>query len=132
MCLCFSTDQMIGPVPEEMSRARCVPVRRVTHGDSRSFTEQPAVLMTCAAAGPASAATSFASRGSRPTQSHAEVAQPYGSVKPPQRLPRSGSIRAELIVAMGVALEVVLIFGLGLPEGTCLADLGRDLGTPEA
>ncbi len=45
-----------------MSRARRVPVRRVTHGDSRSFTEQLTMLLTCAAAGPAGAATSFASR----------------------------------------------------------------------
>src|SRR2546421_1770870 len=45
-------------------RARRVPVNRVTHGDSRSFiTEQPALSLTCAAAGPAGAATSFASRG---------------------------------------------------------------------
>src|SRR5215475_8309097 len=45
-------------------RARHVPVNRVTHGDSRSFTGLPAVHLTCAAAGPAVAATSFASRGS--------------------------------------------------------------------
>jgi hypothetical protein len=40
--------------------ARHVPVRRVTHGDSRSLTEQPAVLLTRAAAGPPGAATTFA------------------------------------------------------------------------
>src|SRR5215475_4033136 len=97
----------------------------VSHGATQN-------ALDLAAAGPPGAATSFASRGSRPTHSHAEVAQPYGSVKSPQRLSRSGSIRAELIVAMGVALEVVLVFGLGLPEGTGLADLGRDLGTPKA
>jgi len=46
-------------------RARRVPVRRATHGDSRSSHHgQPAALLTCAAAGPASASTSFASRGS--------------------------------------------------------------------
>jgi hypothetical protein len=44
--------------------ARNVPVRRVTHGDSRSFTEQPAALLTCLAAGSRVAVTSFASRGS--------------------------------------------------------------------
>src|SRR5262249_57285272 len=36
------------------------------------------------------------------------------------------------VVAVDVALEVVLVFGLGLPEGAGLADLGRDLGAPEA
>jgi hypothetical protein len=46
-------------------RARHVPVSRVTHGDSRSITEQPALRLTCATAGPSVAATSFASRGSR-------------------------------------------------------------------
>jgi hypothetical protein len=49
----------------------------------------------------------------------------------PRRLSRSGSIRAELIVAVGVALEVVLVLGLGLPEGADLANLGHDLGAPE-
>src|SRR5215475_1661285 len=33
---------------------------------------------------------------------------------------------------MGVALEVVLVFGLGLPEEASLGDLSRDLGAPEA
>src|SRR5262245_39327218 len=47
----------------EPGRARHVPVREVTHGDSRSFTEQPAELLTCGTAGPVVAATSFASRG---------------------------------------------------------------------
>jgi hypothetical protein len=50
--------------PEGGPRAPHVPVRRVTHGDSRSFTEQPALLLTCATAGPAGLSTSFASRGS--------------------------------------------------------------------
>jgi hypothetical protein len=45
-----------------LARARHVPVRRVVYGDSRSFTEQPAVLLTCANAGHAGGATSFASR----------------------------------------------------------------------
>lgn len=40
------------------ARARHMPVRRVTHGDSRSFTEQPAARLTCATAGPPVAATS--------------------------------------------------------------------------
>jgi hypothetical protein len=35
-------------------------------------------------------------------------------------------------VAVRVALEVVLIFGLGLPEAAGLADLGHDLARPEA
>jgi hypothetical protein len=47
-----------------LARARHMPVRGVTYGDSRSFTEQRAVRLTCAAAGPPVAATSFASRGS--------------------------------------------------------------------
>ena len=40
-------------------RARHVPVRRVTHGDSRSVTGQPVWLLTGAAAGPPVAATSL-------------------------------------------------------------------------
>jgi hypothetical protein len=47
------------------ARARRMPVRRVTHGDSRSLTEQPPLPLTCAATGPPRAATSFASRGSQ-------------------------------------------------------------------
>src|SRR5215217_5424913 len=35
-------------------------------------------------------------------------------------------------VAVGVALEVVLVLGLGLPEGAGLADLGDDLARPQA
>jgi hypothetical protein len=34
--------------------------------------------------------------------------------------------------AVRVTLEVVLIFGLGLPEATALADLGHDLAGPVA
>jgi hypothetical protein len=34
------------------------------HGDSRSLTEQPVLLLTCAVAGRLVAATSFASKGS--------------------------------------------------------------------
>jgi hypothetical protein len=52
----------------DQGRARHVPVSRATHGDSRSVTEQPAVLLSCAAAGPPVAVTSFASRGSEPEQ----------------------------------------------------------------
>ena len=37
--------------------------RQEGHGDSRSFTEQPAVLLACAAAGPPIAATSIARKG---------------------------------------------------------------------
>ena len=44
---------------------------------------------------------------------------------------RSGRLRTELILAVGVVLEVVLVFGLGLPEGAGLADLGHDLAGPE-
>src|SRR3954467_8093532 len=35
-------------------------------------------------------------------------------------------------IAVGVALEVVLVLGLGLPEGDRLADLGHHLAGPEA
>ena len=35
-------------------------------------------------------------------------------------------------VAVRVALEVVLVLGLGLPEGDGLADLGHDLAGPQA
>jgi hypothetical protein len=45
-------------------RARRVPVSTVTRGESRSITEQPAMVLTCAAAGTSAVATSFASRGS--------------------------------------------------------------------
>src|SRR5262245_15199553 len=44
------------------ARARRVPVGRVTHGHSRSITEQPAPFLTCVSAGPPGAVTSFASR----------------------------------------------------------------------
>jgi len=46
------------------ARARHMPVRRVTHGDSGSLAEQPPRSLTCAAAGPPRAATSFAGRRS--------------------------------------------------------------------
>src|SRR3954449_6508472 len=36
------------------------------------------------------------------------------------------------VVAVGVALEVVLVFGLGLPERAGLADRGHDLAGPQA
>ena len=39
-----------------------MPVSRVTYGDSRSFTEQPALLLTCVAAGPEVAVTTFDGR----------------------------------------------------------------------
>src|SRR4051812_10247101 len=35
-------------------------------------------------------------------------------------------------VPVGVPLEVVLVLGLGLPEGDGLADLGDDLAGPQA
>jgi len=41
----------------DQGRARHVPVSKVTHGDSRSVTEQPALLLAWAAAGPAVVAT---------------------------------------------------------------------------
>src|SRR5215469_7635292 len=41
-----------------------------------------------------------------------------------------GRLRTKLILAVGVVLEVVLVFVLGLPEGTGLADLGHDLAGP--
>src|SRR5204862_5478903 len=37
-----------------------------------------------------------------------------------------GRLRPELILPVGVMLEVVLVFGLGFPEGAGLADLGHD------
>ena len=49
-----------------------------------------------------------------------------------QQLSRSGRLRTELILAVGVVLEVVLVFGPGLPEGAGLADLGHDLARPQA
>src|SRR5258708_7956800 len=64
-----TTDQMPGS-GERPDRAPRVPVRRVTYGDSRSVTDQPAVLLTCAAAGPPVTAASFASRGSATPWSH--------------------------------------------------------------
>jgi hypothetical protein len=53
-----------GMHPREPGRARRVPVSRVAYGDSRTLTGQPTVHLTCAAAGPPVAATTFASRGS--------------------------------------------------------------------
>ena len=47
-------------------------------------------------------------------------------------LSRSGRLRIELILAVGVVLEITLVFGLGLPEGSGLADLGHDLAGPQA
>ena len=44
-----------------------MPDSKVTRGDSRSVTEQPALLVTCAAAGLRGASASFASRCSRPS-----------------------------------------------------------------
>ena len=48
------------PTPDAVGqgRARDVPVSKATDGDSRQFTEQPAQLLACAAAGRAGAATS--------------------------------------------------------------------------
>src|SRR6266498_2445126 len=51
----------------EPGRARCVPVSRAAYGDSRSLTGQPTGHLTCAVAGPAGAATTFANRGSAAT-----------------------------------------------------------------
>jgi hypothetical protein len=49
------------------------------------------------------------------------------------RLSRSEWLRAELILAViGVVLEVILVFFLGLPEGAGLADLGHQLAGPQA
>jgi hypothetical protein len=50
----------------------------------------------------------------------------------PRRLSRPGRLRTELILALGVVLEVVLVLGLGLPEGAGLADLGNYLAVPDA
>src|SRR5262249_7908150 len=67
------------PAPDTgQGRARDVPVSKATHGDSRSFTEQPSTLLACATAGPLTAASSFASRGS--------------GVRVPLAPPRSGPI----------------------------------------
>src|ERR1700749_3872429 len=43
-----------------------------------------------------------------------------------------GRLRTELILPVGVVLEVVLVFGPGFPEGAGLADLGHDLAVPQA
>jgi hypothetical protein len=45
---------------------------------------------------------------------------------------RSGRLRAELILAVRIVMEVVLVFGLGFPEDAGLADLGHDLAGPQA
>ena len=52
--------------------------------------------------------------------------------RPSEALSRSGRLRTELILAVGVLLEVILVFGLGFPEGAGLADLGHDLAGPHA
>jgi hypothetical protein len=64
-----------------------VPVSAVTHGDSRSFTGQPAARLTSAAAGPPVASTSFASWGSA-----------FRSLTPPGR---------RLVRAVDVILQLV-------------------------
>jgi hypothetical protein len=64
------------------ARARHVPVRKVTHGDSRSLTEQPRGLLTCDPAGAALVATTFASRESRishPLDPHSCIGEVSGS-----------------------------------------------------
>src|SRR5690349_19882633 len=50
----------------------------------------------------------------------------------PGRLSRSGRLRTELVLAVGVMLEVVLVLGLGLPEAAGRADLGHDQAGPHA
>ena len=64
-----TTQQISGSEARPAGRARRVPVTRVTYGDSRSFIEQPVLLLTCAATGPLVVATSFASRGPPPSRS---------------------------------------------------------------
>jgi hypothetical protein len=61
------------------ARARHMPVSRVTHGDSRSLTEQPPLPLTRAAAGPPRAAASFASRGSQRRETARRWTQIAGS-----------------------------------------------------
>jgi hypothetical protein len=51
---------------------------------------------------------------------------------PRPRLSCTGRLRTELILAVGVVLEIVLVFGPGRPEGAGLAHLGHDLAGPEA
>src|SRR5262245_34066591 len=52
--LTMPTDPMIRPQHREARPCPpCVPVKRVTYGDSRSLTEQPALSLACAPAGPA-------------------------------------------------------------------------------
>jgi hypothetical protein len=50
----------------------------------------------------------------------------------PKPLFHSGRLWTELILAVGEVQEVVLVFGLGLPEEAGLADLGHDLAGPDA
>jgi hypothetical protein len=38
----------------------------------------------------------------------------------------------ELILAVGIMPKVIVVFGLGRPEGTSLANLGHDLAGPDA
>jgi hypothetical protein len=55
----------------------------------------------------------------------------YGSEAAAAAIPRM-MLRTELILAVGVVLEVVLVISFGLPEAAGLADLGHDLVGPDA
>jgi hypothetical protein len=61
----------------------------------------------------------------------AQLSLPTNPVVPDGESRARRRLRTELILAIGVVLEVVLVFGLGLPEGAGLADLGHDLAGPE-
>ena len=59
-------------------------------------------------------------------RSNAEI----GTGSSPGGYPATDRPRAEPILAVGVVLEVILVFIRGLPEGPGLADLGHDLARP--
>jgi hypothetical protein len=50
----------------------------------------------------------------------------------PNGYPAADGYGLKLILTVGIVLEVLLVFGLGLPEGAGRADPGHDLAGPKA
>src|ERR1700750_2289690 len=81
--------------------------------------------------------TTVSSTGFMASVTVAPVGSMVGLVTPrgyswSRRPSRSGRLRTELILPVGVVLQVVLVFGPGFPEGAGLADPGHDLAVPQA
>src|SRR4051812_4939460 len=96
---------------------------------------RPSPVLTAAATAPAMTRASAASGGptfTSPGAGNGAGTSSPGSrrIRPARQLPpRPDEVTG---VAIGVPLEVVLVLGLGLPEGSCGRDLRRDLSGPQA